>query len=151
MADLSLRQDFIDGTFEVISTLFNSGENNEGLSLYLITDNETNVYGEQKYKRYKSPITLACRVNISPNTSVQDVQNPSFNAQFVVPLKSFQINNLEVDKESLELYRRSLVGFKDVLYEVVSINPKTYIQDCYLFYDFSCKELKHMEKVVIDE
>ena len=48
MADLSIRNDFLGGTQEIFTTMFNDGVS-DGLDLYLLSDKtKTSSYGESK-------------------------------------------------------------------------------------------------------
>lgn len=151
MADESIRKDFVEGVYEIFSTLFNDGVN-DGINLYRMSENsKPNVYGECKCKTYKKPILMVAKAIVSPSHDDETVLGFSENATFTIPVKSFQCNNLGVSKKELSEYMRSVIEFKGVYYTVEKITPKAYIEDTFLMYDFLCKELKDYESIEVEE
>ena len=74
MADLSIQKDFIEGTHEIFSTMFNDGKTT-GINLYLMSEKtKANVYGESKYKMYKAPKLLVAQTRLTPTQGEQDVE-----------------------------------------------------------------------------
>lgn len=151
MADESIRKDFVDGVYEIFTTLFNEGVS-DGLNLYLLSDNtKPSVYGEQKYKTYKAPITLVCKAQLTPTQGGQTVEEVKDKAVFIVPLKSLQDNNLGVTNDDLDTMRKAVIEFHGVFYKVDNISPNAYIEDVFLMYQFDCTEDKHTKSVAIEE
>lgn len=150
MADLSIRKDFVDGVYDIFTTLFNSGVD-DGLKLYLLSDEtQPNVYGESKYKMYKQPIMLTTQARLTPTQGEQDVEGIKDNAEFVVPLKALQDNNLGVTNADLDIMRKGVIEFHGVFYEIDNIAPKAYIEDVFLMYTFYCSEDKHTTSVLVE-
>lgn len=150
MADESIRKDFVDGVNEIFTTLFNDGVS-DGLKLYLLSDNtKPNVYGEQKYKMYKAPITLVCKAQLTPTQGGQTVEEIKDKAIFTVPLKALQDVNLGVTNDGLDTLRKSVIEFHGVFYDVDNISPKAYIEDVFLMYQFNCTESKHTKSVTVE-
>ena len=151
MADESIRKDFVDGVYEIFTTLFNEGVS-DGLNLYLLSDNtKPNVYGEQKYKTYKAPITLVCKAQLTPTQGGQTVEEVKDKAVFIVPLKALQEAELGVTNDDLDTMRKAVVEFHGVFYNVDNISPKAYIEDVFLMYQFDCTESKHTKSVQVEK
>ena len=151
MADESIRKDFVDGVYEIFTTLFNEGVS-DGLNLYLLSDNtKPSVYGEQKYKTYKAPITLVCKAQLTPTQGGQTVEEVKDKAVFIVPLKALQEAELGVTNDDLDTMRKAVVEFHGVFYNVDNISLKAYIEDVFLMYQFDCTESKHTKSVQVEK
>lgn len=151
MSDLSIRNDFVNGVNEIFTTLFNDGVT-DGLNLYLLsTDTKPNIYGEQKYKTYKTPIMMTCKAQLTPVQGNQIVEEVKDKATFTVPLKAFQDNNLGVTNDDLDTYRKAIIEFHGVFYVIDNISPNAYIEDVHLMYRFDCTEDKHTKELTIEE
>ena len=142
MADKYIRQEFIDSTMEIFTTLFNDGsETTDGVYLYLLSeDTQTNVYGEQKYKTYKPPVLLVCHVRLVPTQGNEDVKGIKNQTTFKVPLQSLLDYNLGVTDNDLRIMRKGMMRYKDTYYVIDNITPSTYVEDTFLFYSFECTE-----------
>ena len=150
MADESIRKDFVDGVQEIFTTLFNEGVS-DGLNLYLLSDNtKPNVYGEQKYKTYKAPITLVCKAQLTPTQGGQTVEEIKDIAVFTIPIKSLQDANLGVTNDDLDIMRKAVIEFHGVFYKVDNISPKAYIEDVFLMYQFDCTEDKQLDSINLE-
>lgn len=151
MSDLGIRNDFVEGTYEIFTTLFNDGVK-EGINLYLLSDNnKTNVYGERKYKKYKPPIRLVSHAKTDSIQSGNEVEELKFQSSFTVPLKAFQQLGIPVDRNSLDKMRRGVIEFQGVFYSIKEVLPRVYVEDIYLFYHFICTEEKGMTSVSVEE
>lgn len=151
MADQSIRKDFVDGVHEIFTTLFNDGVS-DGLDLYLMSDQtQPNVYGEEKYKTYKKPIRLVTQARLKPTQDDEDISVIKDKAEFIVPLKSLQDNNLDVTNDGLDIMRKGVIEFHGVFYTVENIIPKAYIEDVFLMYSFICTEDKYVKSVQVEE
>lgn len=140
MADLSIRNDFLEGTQEIFTTLFNDGVT-DGLDLYLLSPNtKANVYNENKVKLYKKPIKLVTQARINPTQGEQDVETVKGNAEFVVPLKELMNKEIGVSTDELAVLRRGVIDFHGTLYTIDNILPKAYVTDVFLLYTFVCTE-----------
>lgn len=150
MADLSIQKDFVDGIQDLFTSLFNDGVT-DGLNLYLISDkSKKNVYGESKFKVYKSPIRLVTQARLAPTQGEQDTEVIKDKAVFVVPLKSLQLNNLGVTNADLDIMRKGVIEFHGVYYTIDNILPKAYITDVFLMYQFECTEDKYITSVLVE-
>ena len=151
MADLSLRNDFVNGVQEIFTTMFNDGET-DGLKLYLLSENvQKNVYGEQKYKMYQQPKMLVTQARLTPTQGENDVEGIKDKAVFVVPLKSLQDNELGVTNADLDIIRKGVIEFHGVYYEIENILPKAYVADVFVLYHFVCSEDKYTTSILIEE
>lgn len=160
MADTSIRKDFIEGVQEIFTTLFNNGsEETDGVFLYLLSSQrKTNIYGERKYKTYQAPKLLVCQAKLNPTYGQETIEEIKDKAEFVVPLKSLQDNNLDVSQEALEEMRRGVLKYHDVIYTIDNIIPKAYVEDVFLMYRFICTEdihnkgaVQYVEEPAVDE
>lgn len=140
MADLSIRNDFIEGVQEVFTTLLNEGVS-DGIDLYFLSPNtKANVYGENKGKVYKQPIKLVAQARLNPVHGEQDTESVKQQAQFVVPLKDLNDKEVDVSTKGLEVLRRGVIGFHDTFYTIDNVTPKAYVEDVFLLYTFDCSE-----------
>lgn len=148
MADLSIRKDFVDGVQEIFTTLFNDGEN-DGVNYYELDldSTRTNIYGEAKIKKYKNPVMLVCKAEISPTHGVQNVESVKDSSTFTVTLKSLQERNLGVTTKDLEHMRRGVLEFHNTFYYIDNITPKAYVEDVFLMYKFDCSQLLDAQEV----
>lgn len=151
MAFVDIRQEFVDGVQEIFTTLFNNGSEADGAYLYLLSeDRETSVYGEKKYKSYQPPKLLVCQAILRPSFgNPPAVTEIDCDAEFVVPLKSLQLNGLDVTEKALDEIRRGILKFHDVFYTIDNIIPKAFVEDVFLMYRFLCSEDKHKNDSVI--
>ena len=148
MADASIRKDFVDGVYDIFTTLFNDGVN-DGIKLYLLSDSTTtNVYGESKYNVYQQPKMLTAQARLTPTQGAEDVKGIKDQATFVVPLKALQNCDLGVTNKDLDILRRGVIEFHGVFYIIDNITPKAYIEDAFLMYDFVCTEDKNASILV---
>lgn len=140
MADLSIRNDFLGGTQEIFTTMFNDGVS-DGLDLYLLSDKtKTSSYGESKVKIYKAPIKLVTQARINPTQGEQDVETVKGDAQFVVPLKDMMDKDIDVSVKGLAVLRKGVIDFHGTFYTIDNILPKAYVEDVFLLYTFVCTE-----------
>lgn len=157
MPNLDIQKDFIEGTQEIFTTLFNFGKENkdgsiDGVSLYLLSDNvDTNVYGETKNKTYQKPKYLVVQVILVPTIGEQDVEYINEKATFVIPYKSLLDNKIDVSNKNLEVIRKGLIKYKDTFYLIDNILPKAYVEDVFLFYHFVCTEIKGKLMIKIED
>ena len=150
MADLSIRKDFVDGMQELFTALFNDGIS-DGINLYLLSEKtKASVYGENKYKTYKSPKLLVAQVSLVPTQGEEDVKGIKDKASFTVPLKSLQNNNLGVTNADLDIMRNGVIEFHGVYYTIDNILPKVYIEDVFLMYRFECTEDKNIKSISVE-
>ena len=151
MSDLGIRQDFIDGLQEIYTTLFNDGIT-EGINLYILSEeNTTNIYGESKYKKYKQPIRLLSKASLSPTQGQQDTECVKNTASFTVPYGTLLEKEIDVSKEGLDKLQRSVIEFRGVYYLVDVVNPKAYVEDCFLTYSFQCTEDTQISELLLEE
>lgn len=150
MADLSIRSDFVEGVQEIFTTLFNGGES-DGLDLYLLSENtKQNVYGENMVKLYKKPVRLVTQAHINPTQGKQDVESVKGIADFVVPLKSLQDNEIDISTTGLDKIRRGMIEFHGTFYKIDNVVPKAYIEDVFLMYTIYCTEELHVTELNVE-
>lgn len=151
MADKNIRHDFIEGMQEVFTTLFNDGsEDVDGVFFYALSPyTSKSIYDESDQKVYKPPSFLVCRVNKNP-TLGEEVEQIKEKVEFTIPLKSLQENNLDVSTEGLEELRKGYMKYHDTFYQIDNISPKTYVEDVFLFYTFSCTEDIHLKSLEVE-
>ena len=151
MADLSIRQDFVDGVQEIFTTLFNEGVE-DGLDLYCISNKtKTNVYKENKVIMYQQPVKLVTQARINPTHGEQNVESVKGSAEFVVPLKDLQAKEIDVSTAGLAELRRGVIDFHGTYYKIDNIVPKAYVEDVFLMYAFQCTEDVLMKSIVVEE
>ena len=153
MADIDIRNDFVEGMNEVFTALFNDGsEIDDGLFLYLLSENNTtNIYGEQKYKKYKAPKLLVCSARMKSLTEENDVSEGKEGINFTIPVKSLIDNGFDLTREGIDKMYKGVIKFHDVFYKIDMVTPSTYVEDTYLFYKFSCTEDIHTKSVVVED
>lgn len=151
MADLSIRNDFIEGVQEIFLSLFTDGIS-DGIYLYLLSDKSiTNVYSESKYKVYKKPKLLVSKATITPIQGKQDVEYIKNHALFVVPLKSLIDNEVDITNNGLFNIRKGIIKFHEVFYTIKNVNPKAYVEDVFLLYEIVAEENLDMKNIKLDE
>lgn len=140
MPDLSIQTEFVNGVQEIFDTLFNKGDDNtDGVQYYPLSPlNTVNVYREQAEKLYKEPVLLTCKATLNPAAPDNEAEQLKSTAQFKVPLKSLLDNGLSVD--SLQDLCKGLMKFHGVYYVIDQITPQAYVENVFLFYEFSCTE-----------
>lgn len=143
MADQAIRREFVEGVHEIFTTLFNNGsEETDGVFFYSLSEKTAkNVYGENKYKTYKPPVLLVCKAVINPQHGEEDVEEVKDTATFTVTYQSLVENGLtDLTNAGLSLLRRGMMKFRDTYYKVDLINPRAYVEDVFLLYDFQCTQ-----------
>lgn len=142
MADQSIRREFVEGVHEIFTTLFNNGsEGDDGVFFYALSEKtEENVYGENKYKTYKPPVLLVCKAVVNPQHGEQDVEEVKDTATFTVTYQSLVENGFDLTNAGLSVLRRGMMKFRDAYYKVDLINPRAYVEDVFLLYDFQCTQ-----------
>lgn len=151
MADLSIRNDFLEGTQEIFTTLFNDGVT-DGLDLYLLsTKTKKNVYKENKVKLYQQPIKLVTQARINPVQGENDVETVKGDAQFTIPLSELMKKEIDTSTEGLSVLRQGVIEFHGVFYTIDNILPKAYVEDVFLLYTFICTEDLQTKELMIEE
>ena len=148
MSDLGIRQDFIEGVHEVFSTLFNVGSS-DGILFYPLNDEELDIYGEIPYKEYKEPYNLIAQVRMNPQEGINEVAERKYDATFVIPLKSFMDNNIDVSRKNLLELQKGVICWDGIYYKIELITPKAFVEDVFLLYDFNCVEDKELDTIVV--
>lgn len=152
MSDREIRKDFIEGVQEVFTTLFNRGdEETDGVFFYPFSpDTTSNMYGEQKFKKYQPPKLLVCKAVLSPNLPNTTVEEVKSNAIFTVTLKSLQDNDLDMTQSGLREMTKGVMKFHDTFYKINTIIPRAYVEDVFLLYDFNCSEDIYVTSVIVE-
>lgn len=141
MANQRIREQFLNGVNTVFHTLFNYGiEGEDGVSLFRLFKEELNVYGEQKFRKYKVPVTLISKVSETPNDGHEDIEAQKRVAVFSIPYKSLLDNGISMTKDEISDLRSAMFMFKDVYYSVKKIQGKAFVEDTYMIWEFTCVE-----------
>lgn len=146
-----IRQQFVDGINEVYSTMFTDGVNN-GVYFYPLHEPaKKSVYKEVKYKQYLSPVLLVAKVQISPEVEEEDVKAQKGRAVISVTVKSLQDNGIDVSYNNLLNIKKGVMKYKDTFYDIDTIEPKVFVRDSFMVYEFKCTEDLSTKEVEIYE
>lgn len=148
MADLDIRQDFIEGVAEVFGTLFNDGITS-GVYYYAYKEDTLNIYKENRKRQFYPPVLLIAKVELTPekgDTDIEELKNAGF---ITIPLKSFMDNNLDVSSKGLKDMKRGYLYFDGIFYEIINIRPQAFVENVFLTYKFTCLEDVEMKRVFI--
>lgn len=151
MADLSIRQDFLEGTQEIFTTLFNKGTDaeNDGILYYELSPvTIPDIYGEQKNKIYKTPVRLVAQVISTPSQENYDISMLKDYCKFVVPCQDMLLKGLSVLPSDIEHMRQGFIEYRGVFYRIDNILPKAFVEDTFLFYHFECTQDHDIEDLV---
>lgn len=141
MAIKEIQDAFVEGIHEVFTTLFNDGVS-DGVYFYPFNPNckSDNVYGERIGKQYLEPILLVAKVTITVVDPTDTFRVVSHKGTFRVTYKSLRDNDIDVSLSNLKELEKGLMKYKDMVFEIESIHPTTYVEDTFLTYEFHCKE-----------
>ena len=149
MADENIKRDFIEGINEVYATMFTDGVN-DGVYFYPLYEPETlSVYREVKYKQYHIPVLLIAKVQVKPTQGEEDIKSTKGDAVFTIPVKSLMDNDIEVSYNNLANLRKGLMQYKETFYEIDTIEPKVFVADTFMTYQFNCTEDLNLKEVSV--
>lgn len=139
MAQKRLNEEFLEGIYEVYSTLMT---NQIFLKLLDEDSTDTNVYEETIQKKYLDPIQLVGKFSLSMEQGEQVVEGIQDYATATIPTKSLLDNNVDITPENYETLKKGAISYKGVDYNIVQVRPIVNIDDVFQFYVFYCEKPK---------
>lgn len=139
MAQKRLNEEFLEGIYEVYSTLMT---NQIFLKLLDEDSTDTNVYEETTQKKYLDPIQLVGKFALSMEQGEQVVEGIQDYVTATIPTKSLLDNNVDITPENYETLKKGLISYKGVDYNIVQVRPIVNIDDVFQFYVFYCEKPK---------
>ena len=139
MAQKRLNEEFLEGIYEVYSTLMT---NQIFLKLLDEDSTDTNVYEETTQKKYLDPIQLVGKFALSMEQGEQVVEGIQDYVTATIPTKSLLDNNVDITPENYETLKKGAISYKGVDYSIVQVKPIVNIDDVFQFYVFYCEKPK---------
>lgn len=139
MAHKRLNEEFLEGIYEVYSTLMT---NQIFLKLLDEESTDTNVYEETTQKKYLDPIQLVGKFALSMEQGEQVVEGIQDYVTATIPTKSLLDNNVDITPENYETLKKGAISYKGVDYNIVQVRPIVNIDDVFQFYVFYCEKPK---------
>lgn len=139
MAQKRLNEEFLEGIYEVYSTLMT---NQIFLKLLDEDSTDTNVYEETTQKKYLDPIQLVGKFALSMEQGEQVVEGIQDYVTATIPTKSLLDKNVDITPENYETLKKGAISYKDVDYNIVQVRPIVNIDDVFQFYVFYCEKPK---------
>ena len=139
MAHKRLNEEFLEGIYEVYSTLMT---NQIFLKLLDEDSTDTNVYEETTQKKYLDPIQLVGKFALSMEQGEQVVEGIQDYVTATIPTKSLLDNNVDITPENYETLKKGAISYKGVDYNIVQVRPIVNIDDVFQFYVFYCEKPK---------
>ena len=139
MAQKRLSEEFLEGIYEVYSTLMTNQ-----IFLKLLDEDSTdiNVYEETTQKKYLDPIQLVGKFSLSMEQGEQVVEGIQDYVTATIPTKSLLDNNVDITPENYETLKKGGISYKGVDYNIVQVRPIVNIDDVFQFYVFYCEKPK---------
>lgn len=134
-----LSEEFLDGIYEVYSTLMT---NQIFLKLLDEDSTDTNVYDETVQKKYLDPIQLVGKFALSMGQGEQVVEGIQDYVTATIPTKSLLDNNVDITPENYDTLKKGAISYKGVDYNIVQVRPIVNIDDVFQFYVFYCEKPK---------
>ena len=139
MAQKRLSEEFLEGIYEVYSTLMT---NQIFLKLLDEDSTDTNVYEETTQKKYLDPIQLVGKFALSMEQGEQVVEGIQDYVTATIPTKSLLDNNVDITPENYDTLKKGAISYKGVDYNIVQVRPIVNIDDVFQFYVFYCEKPK---------
>lgn len=139
MAQKRLSEEFLEGIYEVYSTLMT---NQIFLKLLDEDSTDTNVYEETTQKKYLDPIQLVGKFALSMEQGEQVVEGIQDYVTATIPTKSLLDNNVDITPKNYETLKKGAISYKGVDYNIVQVRPIVNIDDVFQFYVFYCEKPK---------
>lgn len=139
MAQKRLNEEFLEGIYEVYSTLMT---NQIFLKLLDEDSTDTNVYEETTQKNYLDPIQLVGKFALSMEQGEQVVEGIQDYVTATIPTKSLLDKNVDITPENYETLKKGAISYKGVDYNIVQVRPIVNIDDVFQFYVFYCEKPK---------
>ena len=137
------RQRRVRGRFNRgIQRIFSSFFSNDIRYHAFVEGEKDTLYDEWRTEpSYADPVCLTGQVNATPRPGDTEVQEERYDTVFRVTLKSFQRAGVPVeDRDWHGSILKGLITYQDVVYEIVRINPITYIADMNMTFNVFCRE-----------
>ena len=152
MSDSSIRKDFVEGTYEIFTTLFNEAKTpDDGVQFFKYLGGEESIYEEHKFKKYGSPITLVAKVQEPMQDGTNEIEKQKRHAIFTVPIKSLTENGVDsMNKSTVSEMRKGIMKCGDVFYYISLIQGKAFVENVYLFWEFHCVEVEDLESICVE-
>lgn len=139
MAQKRLNEEFLEGIYEVYSTLMT---NQIFLKLLDEDSTDTNVYEETTQKKYLDPIQLVGKFALSMEQGEQVVEGIQDYVTATIPTKSLLDKNVDITPENYETLKKGAISYKDIDYNIIQVRPIVNIDDVFQFYVFYCEKPK---------
>lgn len=139
MAQKRLNEEFLEGIYEVYSTLMT---NQIFLKLLDEDSTDTNVYEETTQKKYLDPIQLVGKFALSMEQGEQVVEGIQDYVTATIPTKSLLDKNVDITPKNYETLKKGAISYKGVDYNIVQVRPIVNIDDVFQFYVFYCEKPK---------
>ena len=135
----SVSEEFLDGIYEVFSTLMT-----DQIFLKLLDDRSTNtnIYNETKEKNHYAPVQLVGKFELSPVQGEEYVEGIEDYVTATIPTKRLLLAGIDVSPQNYETLLKGTITYKDIDYEIANVKPRTNINDVFQFYIFYCKKPK---------
>ena len=139
MAQKRISEEFLDGIYEVFSTMMT-----DQIFLKLLDEKNTvtNIYEETKQKNYLDPIQLVGKFSLSMSQGEEEVEGTQDYVTATIPTKSLLDNNVDISPQNYHTLEKGVIHYKGVDYEIKQVNPTTNIDDVFQFYVFYCEKPK---------
>lgn len=130
-------QAFEDGILEIFSELFSSV-----ILYYYCPTVPPNIYGEEKFKDFDPRDILAsAKFEKTVDTKIDSTFNVKRKVTFEVPVKSLTLAKINVTSESdIDKLKSSKIKHLNVVYNIHTLEPKSYIGSEFMIYSFECIE-----------
>lgn len=140
MAQKRLSEDFLEGIYEVYSTLMT-----DQIFLKLLDEDSTvtNIYEETKEKKYLAPIQLVGKFTYSVSQGEQEVEGNQEVVTVNVPTKSLLDKGVNLAPENYKTLEKGVISYEGVDYEIKQVKPTTNIDNVFQFYVFYCEKPKN--------
>ena len=132
------RRKFNKGIHKIFSKLFTND-----IFYHAFIDGEKDpLYDEWKTPpTYATPVSLTGSVNLTLQTGDTEPQEERFDALFRITLMSFQNNNIPIeDREKHPEILKGVITYQDIMYDLIKINPMTYIADMNMTFQIFARE-----------
>lgn len=139
MSQKRISEEFLDGIYEVFSTLMT-----DQIFLKLLDKNNTttNVYGETKNKVCLEPIQLVGKFTLTTEQGEEEVEGVQDKVKVTIPTKSLLNKGVDISPQNYKKLTEGFISYKGVDYSITRIEPTVNIDDVFQFYNFYCEKPK---------
>jgi len=105
------------------------------------------LYGEYESEpSYAPPVALTGNVNRTPNAGDTEPQEQRYDAIIRVTLHSCQDAGVPIEiRAEHKNIRKGLISYQGSIFEIITINPLTFLADMNMTYNLACRERKGMD------